>query len=385
MNTIRKNNLLRRLGQTRNCVGGCLLGVIVVALSFSTSDAQTSGTWTSTGSMATARYAFSAVQLKNGKVLVGGGVSSTGVVGTSELYDPLTGIWAPTGNMRIARAYYTATLLRNGKVLVAGGCTNADCSAGTATAEIYDPITGVWRSAGKMSTLRYFFHATPLQDGNVLVEGGCNQGNCGTVTASAELFNPRTRQWTSTGSMHIGRDYHTATMLNDGKIMVTGGYTAQGTSNNVEMYDPVSGTWATMAAMIYGRALHSATALPDGRVVVAGTGNLPSSVTEVYDPIANLWSAAGNLNITRSAPIAALLPTGQAMVAGGYSYTRPHYFNLASCELFDPTTNIWAFTGDMTDARYEQAIVVLANGRVLAAGGLSASTTILSSADIYTP
>ena len=122
--------------------------------------------------------------------------------------------------------------------------------------------------------------------------------------------------------------------------------------------------------MISGRALHAATALPDGRVVVAGTGNLPSAVTEVYDPVANHWSPVGNLNTTRSEPVACLLPTGQAMMAGGYSYIRPRYFNLASCELFDATANTWAFTGDMTSARYLQTVVVLGNGQVLAAGGL---------------
>ena len=287
--------------------------------------------------------------------------------------------------MKMARAYYTATLLPNGRVLVAGGCTSSTCSTGTATAEIYDPATGVWRAAGKMSTLRYFFNATLLQDGNVLVEGGCNKGDCGTVTTSAELYNPRTGQWTLTDSMQTGRDYHTATMLTSGSVLVTGGYTSQGLSNSVEAYNPISGTWSTMAAMIYGRALHSATALPDGRVVVAGAGNLPSAVTEVYDPVANTWTAAGNLNTTRSGPIAGLLPTGNAMVAGGYSYTRPHYFDLASCELFDAATSTWTFTGDMTAARYLQAMVVLANGQVLAAGGLSNSSTILSSADIYSP
>lgn len=138
-----------------------------------------------------------------------------------------------------------------------------------------------------MSTLRYFFGATSLQDGNVLVEGGCSTGNCGSVTTSAELYNPRTRRWTLTGSVNTGRDYHTATMLSSGKVLVTGGYTVQGASNNVELYDPATGTWSTMAGMINGRALHSATALPDGRAVIAGgiAGFLPSDLTEVYDPL----------------------------------------------------------------------------------------------------
>ena len=386
MNTKEVWNRFREIGMPRIASISLVYILSGISLLLSTSEAQTSGTWMQTGSMTTGRYAIRAIELENGKVLVTGGIGASSTVLTSaELYDPTTGNWSPTGSMNKGRAYYTAALLRNGQVLVAGGCTNSNCSTATNTAEIYDSNTGMWRNAGKMSTLRYFFNATPLEDGNVLVEGGCNRGNCVTVTSTAELFNPRTRQWTVTGSMHIARDYHTATKLSSGRVLVTGGYAASGASNSVEAYDPASGVWTMMAPMISGRALHSATALPDGRVVVAGTGNLPSAGTETYDPVTNLWSAAGNLNTTRSAPVGVLLPTGEAMVAGGYSFTRPHYFDLASCELFDPTTNTWAFTGAMTSARYLHGVVVLANGQVLAAGGMADSLTILSSADIYTP
>jgi hypothetical protein len=142
-----------------------------------------------------------------------------------------------------------------------------------------------------------------------------------------------------------------------------------------------------MAGMIYGRALHSATPLPDGRVIIAGgnIGNLPSNLTELYDPVANTWSLGGNLNTKRAQHSAILLPTGQAMVAGGYSFTRPHYFNLASCELYDATTNRWGFTGNMTAARDSFPLVPLSNGQVLGAGGLSDSSAISLTADIYTP
>jgi hypothetical protein len=186
--------------------------------------------------------------------------------------------------------------------------------------------------------------------------------------------------------MHTARDYHTATLLASGDVLVTGGY-SQGASNSVEMYDAATGTWSTMAGMIIGRALHSATALPDGRVIVAGgnVGNLPSNLTELYDPVSNTWSPGGNLNTKRSQQSAVLLQTGQVMVAGGYSFTRPHYFNLASCEVYDAAMNSWTFTDDMTVARDSFALVPLSNGQVLGAGGLSASSAISLTADIYTP
>src|SRR5581483_9622959 len=363
----------------------CLLGLIILMVS--TSGAQVTGTWTATGSMSTARYAAPAVLLKSGQVLVSGGNSGTNVLATAELYDPLTGTWLPTGSMKTARSYHTATLLPNGRVLIAGGCTDVNCSAATASAEIYDPATGSWRTAGNMSTLRYFFSATRLQNGNVLVEGGCNQGNCGTVTNTAEIFNSRTGQWSLTGAMSVARDYHTATLVAGGKVLVSGGYTVTGASNNAEMYDPPTGLWTTMAAMTSARALHSATALANGKVMVAGgiVGYLPSAATEVYDPVANKWRATGNLNTKRAEQSSILLPTGKVMVSGGYSYTRPSYFNLASCEIFDAATRAWSFTGNMTIDRDGHSLVVLTNRQVLAVGGLSTTAGVLSSAELYTP
>jgi N-acetylneuraminic acid mutarotase len=317
---------------------------------------------------------------------VAGGIGTGGIVNSAELYDPTTGLWSATGSMRMGRAYFAAALLPNGNVLVAGGCTNSSCSAGTPTAEIYNPANGKWRSAGKMSTLRYFFAATPLPNGNILVEGGCNKGNCGTVAKTAELFNPTTRSWALTGSLKTGRDYHTATLLSNGKVLVTGGYTVQGASTSVEMYDPATATWSAMAGMTYGRALHSATALTDGRAVVAGgvVSYLPSDLSELYDPVTNKWSLTGNLITKRAGQTAVLLSSGNPMLMGGYTYVRPVYFEVSSCELFDPVSGTWSYTGDMTTARDDHATVLLGSGQVLVAGGISGSS-ILSSAEIYTP
>ena len=361
-------------------------GVAIMVGSISAVLAQAAASWAAADSMGTPRYGFSGVQLTDGKVLVAGGIGTSGVLNTAELYDPVSGTWSATGNMRIARAYYALALLPNGSVLVAGGCTNESCSAGTPTAEIYNPKKGLWQSAGKMSTLRYFFAATALPDGNILVEGGCNKGNCGTVAKTAELFNPSTRTWALTGSLKTGRDYHTATLLGDGRVLVTGGYTVQGASNSVEIYDPVTATWSVAASMNYGRALHSATALSDGRAIVAGglALYLPSDLSEIYDPAMNVWSITGSLNTKRAGQKAVLLPNGMALVTGGYSYLRPNYFEVSSCELFDAVNGSWSFTGEMADAREHHAIVLLANGQVLVAGGIS-NAVILSSAEVYTP
>src|SRR5207244_2851418 len=131
--------------------------------------------------------------LSNGKVLVAGG-QATGKVAlaTAELYDPATGTWSPTGSMATVRQKFGASLLPNGRVLVAGG---DDEMANVATvyyasAELYDPATGTWSSAGSMATGRDLPTATLLTDGEVLVAGGADVVNTSHTTASAELYAP---------------------------------------------------------------------------------------------------------------------------------------------------------------------------------------------------
>src|SRR5438309_850741 len=162
--------------------------------------APPSGSWTATGSMATARAGHPAVLLRNGKVLVTGG--------PAELYDPLTGIWTPTGPM--SNGDGTLTLLANGRVLAAGG----------GAAELYDPSTDLWTPTGPMTTARTGHGATLLPNGKVLVEGGFDSG---TVTASAELYNPVTGTWAPTGAMGNARVGHSVTLLDDGKVLVAAG------------------------------------------------------------------------------------------------------------------------------------------------------------------
>ena len=131
-----------------------------------------SGTWTVTGSLNIARDGHTATLLPNGKMLVAGGLDINGAPLTSaELYDSANGSWAFTGTemSNEGRRYHTATLLRSGKVLVAGG---ADGVLVVKTADVYDPDTRIWRSTGKLNSARSSHTATLLSDGKVLVAGG---------------------------------------------------------------------------------------------------------------------------------------------------------------------------------------------------------------------
>lgn len=238
-----------------------------------------------------------------------------------------------------------------------------------------------WVSTGSMAFARTLHTATRLTDGRVLLVGGTNAS--GFVT-SAELYDPTTGTWSTTGSL-VGRYEHTATLLADGRVLVTGG--AGGGAallNNPQLYDPVAGTWSAAADMNVAREHHTATLLPDGRVLVAaGYGSGPTQLTsaELYNPTTGMWTLTGSLAVARFDHTATLLSTGRVLVAAGCASTMS-VAALASAELYDPTAGTWSTTGALAVARCSHADTLLADGDVLVASG-SDSGTDVPSTEIY--
>jgi uncharacterized delta-60 repeat protein len=270
-------------------------------------------------------------------------------------------VFAPTGSMLTGRDLATATLLPSGKVLIAGGETDAAAYAPTAEAELYDPATGTFTATGSMTTGRDWATATLLPDGKVLVAGG--KGADFANLSSAELYDPATGTWTATGSMQASGYALTSTLLNSGKVLVTG----LGFGASAEVYDPASGTWADTGPPATSNSFGTATLLPDGEVLVTGG----SAATELYNPAANDWTATGSLNVARQDPAATLLPDGKVLEAGG---DPPGGGNaLASAELYNPATGTWTVTGSMSTGRVEASATLLPDGKVLVAGGCTAS------------
>jgi WD40 repeat protein len=348
-----------------------------------TANAQT-GTFSLTGSMTIAREGPTATLLSSGEVLLAGGCNSDCnyvALASAELYNPTTGTFSATGSMATARFdFFTATLLPNGKVLVAGGVDNS--GAATASAELYDPTTGTFSATGSMTTGRYQYTATLLPSGKVLVAAGCsgNNGPC-QLLASAELYDPTTGTFSATGSMTAGRAGHTATLLPNGKVLVAAGLDPNsGALASAELYDPTTGAFSATGSMITARYIHTATLLPNGQVLVAAgynSGALASA--ELYDPTTGTFSATGSMTTARYYHAATLLPNGKVLVAGGSSGTAA----LASAELYNPVTGTFSATGSMTTARYVHTATALPNGQVLVAGG-DGNSGPLASAELYT-
>jgi hypothetical protein len=174
--------------------------------------------------------------------------------------------------------------MRNGKVLVTGGECGSPCTVRD-SAELYDPQTGTWTATGSMHAARSHHTATLLQDGTVLVAG--LPFNCGASCASepsAEVYDRATGKWRATGNMAVPRSYHTATLLPDGHVLVTGGGLGPDALASTELYDPQTGTWSSASLMSTHRSMHTATLLPNGQVLVAGgEGYLQGAPMLSYD------------------------------------------------------------------------------------------------------
>jgi N-acetylneuraminic acid mutarotase len=339
---------------------------------------QRLGAWSSAPSMSTGRIWHTSTLLLDGRVLVAAGAGTYS--SSAELYTPDTGsgpgTWGSAASMATARYYPTGTLLNDGRVLVSGG--QGTGGVYLSSAELYTPDSGSgsWSAAGSMSTGRYGQTATLLADGRVLVTGGKNGT---TFLASAELYDPATNTWSLAGSMAVARYYHTATLLNNGKVLVTGGSNPS-TLSSAELYDPATNTWSPANSMTAPRYGQTATLLSNGKLLVTGgvgtTGT--QSSTELYDPAVGTWSSAGSMANPRVWATATLLTNAgsdQVLITGGASAVY-------KTELYNPATDTWSSAGFMAAARYGDAATLLNNGKVLISGG-SDSSGNLASAELY--
>ena len=237
----------------------------------------TSATWTTTGSLLTARKYHFAIVLANGKVLVGGGISDTGAhLLTSELYDPTTGIWSATGNMPGERDAMGVALLPNGNVFIAGGYGyESGVWKQLSSAAEYNVASGTWSpiSASMNSPHGNGLVTLALSDGRILIAGGQLAG--GESSSMIDIYNPTTQTFVSSTTqrnLNLRRAYFTAHLLQDGKIVFIGGHDGVSSSTStVEVYDPTANlSVLQVRTMPYSRYQHSSALMLDGSVLITG-------------------------------------------------------------------------------------------------------------------
>jgi N-acetylneuraminic acid mutarotase len=297
------------------------------------------GEWSSTGSLRQARNGGNeATLLHDGRVLLAGGHSNTQVVPGAEIYDPAKGEWDDAGMLSVARDP-TATRLADGRVLFSGGIDwYIDDGKAYAIAELFDPAKGKWTPTGSLGTARYAHRAVLLDDGRVLVVGGYLKGDG--LLASAELYDPKTGLWQTTGDLPSPRVAFGLVKLQDGRVLATGGFTgvtwAKRTNvASAALYDSKTGRWKETKPMKDRRAGLSITRLSDGQVLVAGgwlSNGLELKSAEFFDPDTETWRPAASMNVARRNHRAALLPNGDVLVIGGSNFLGGQYLN--SCEIF---------------------------------------------------
>ena len=335
--------------------------------------APATGAFSPTGSMTAARFRAAATLLADGRALVVGGSED---VAAAEIFDPPTGAFSPTGAMSITRTGATATLLADGRVLVIGGWHDPDYLA---SAEIFDPPTGTFSPTGPMTTARDQHLATLLRDGRVLVVGGLNGSG---YLASAEIYDPKTGTFSPTGSMSVARERHTVTLLADGRVLVVGGSgpamdVAEPVHASAEVYDARTGEFSPTGSMTTRRDDHTATLLEDGRILVAGGNGLAAA--EIYDPKTGTFGPTGSMSGAHAYHTATLLADGRVLVAGGIGGA-----GTATAEIFDPSTGTFSPTGPMATSRSHHTATLLPDGRVLITGG-SEDVERRTAAEIYKP
>src|SRR5438132_2521237 len=305
------------------------------------------------------RTAHAATVLTDGRVLITGGRASAGyIVAVSEIFDPATGTSTASATLRTARVDHTATLLPDGRVLVAGG---TGVSGSLASAEIFDPsnpAAGFQALSAAMRAARARHTATLLNDGKVLIAGGDDAG-------TAEIFDPTTETFSSALlAMAAPRIGHTATLFSDDSVLLAGGNT-----DSMELFTPADQKFTLdPKAMSAARTGHWAIELSSTRLLFfeGDTGN----TIDEFNPSADTLALKGNMD--GSASSATLLPNGKILVLG------PDAAGLYSPDAADPAAAFTAFDetsvpGSTALRRSGQTATELSGDkRILVAGGVNA-------------
>lgn len=358
--------------------------------------------------MTSPRFIHRTAKLLDGRVLLTGGEVANApaavITNSVDIFHPADNSISAAAPMTIRRWSHTATTLADGRVLVTGGRTGSTSANGVvlATAEVYDPATNEWtETAGPMNVARRSHTATLLPDGKVLIAGGGN--GVSTTTSlpiqSVELYDPATGLFTVVGNMLMPRSAHSAILLDDGTVLISGGSTGAGTlypTNTAELYNPATNSFTAVGPMNYSHLAQLPGKLRDGRVVQGSSyyndthtsaGGRITSESEMYDPVARSFAPIAPMYKQRIDIGALGLLDGTLLVAGGVT-TSPSFPSIfqPTSEVYDPAASAWKLSGIMSTGRDEFSGLLLDDGRAVISGGfVSPGAVLLRTVEVYTP
>ena len=337
--------------------------------------------------MSVPRWGQTTTLLRDGRVLIAGGVNSSStavgsVTNTAEIYDPATHTFTLTnGPMSSARFLHTATLLADGRVLLAGGGTTVppDCIlcfgvTTTNTAEIFDPATGLFTPTSTPLTVqRQVSAATLMPNGQVLLAGGLTDGPTFTSSSSAEVFDPVSNGFRATSSMAAPRVFHDAALLPSGKVLVAGG--DPGNQSTAELYDPATGTFTATGNLVRPSGL-PAIVLSDGTVLLSFQN------AQVYNASTSVFSATGGLVVPNNTLYGvSLLHDGTVLTTGGETLfgTVPEEGTITDTEIFYSTAPLAPLSITTTSPLFAASVGTPFTQILLEEGGVGTLTWTLAS------
>jgi N-acetylneuraminic acid mutarotase len=346
------------------------------------------GKFTNLSNMNYPRRFHSSTVLTDGNVLISGGAFNSSN-DPSEIYNSNTGQFTSTGSMMKPRGNHTAHILENGNVMIIGGNDN---NATFAQTEVYLPSSNTFENKLLFAAItvtnpaRYAHSATTLNNGKILVVGGFEGG---TSLKSAFLYDPSTDTAANTGEMALSRSNHTATILPNGNVIIIGGFnsTTNKSTNTAELYNTETGTFSQISPMNFARFGHASTLLDNEKILISGGFDSTDMVShfEIYNISAGQFTTSIPMSQPRYTHSATILKDGRVLLAGGLGHnTSKNFIYLNSAEIFNPTLNISNRTQNLNTFRANHSAISLQNGSILITGGKGTNDQILNSAELYT-
>ncbi|MEO8179083.1 MAG: kelch repeat-containing protein [Deltaproteobacteria bacterium] len=323
--------------------------------------------WSGTGSMSQGRESFASLLLPNGRVLAAGGLS--GVAGepsaSAELYDPVSGTWSVAVSLSAARSAFT--LIERDSETGAGALAVGGEAQGVAlsSSELYDLASGRWSAGPELSEPHAGHGALRFDSGDILVAGG--------ASLRASLLARDARSWSDVGELLAAEPGSSLTLLENQDVLLVGP-----NAPSAQRYERDLQRWRASAEPELARSEHTATRLLDGQVLLVGGSGSRSA--ELYDPASESFHFVGALNEARARHTATLLGDGRVVVVGGSGVP-----GALATETYNPIWGTWTPGPGAAQARAAHSAVLLADGRLLAIGGRALDGPILASADRLDP